>query len=173
MNRRFDRVLFWFLAAVVVVLAGCRTVPASEAPPDIRYGQDVCDQCKMIISEENAAAAYWTSSGEARRFDDIGGMLLHHLEREEEVAAFWVHDSYSGDWLRAEEATIVMNAGVETPMGFGLAAFADPARADALAYGGEAARVLSFAELLAGLDSGAIVLTPTRGQGHAMDMQQP
>lgn len=172
MNKLANSVLFlWLLAALA--LGACGAVPASAKPPDIRYGQDVCDQCRMIISEENTAAAYWTSNGEARRFDDIGGMFLYQREHDEAVAAYWVHDSISGDWLKAEAATFVLNAGLQTPMGFGLVAFADAAKADALAFGEEGARVLSFAELETGLDSGAIVLDPMRGHGHAMDVQAP
>ncbi len=103
----------------------------------------------MIISEEKFAAAYWTAGGEARRFDDIGGMLAYNTEHAEDVATYWVHDFGSGEWIRAEEANYVVDNDLMTPMGFGIAAFADEEQAHALAYGQEGVMIMPFTELLA------------------------
>ena len=62
----------------LLALAGCGGAADTTQPPEILYGQDVCDECDMIISEEKYAAAYWTEEGEARRFDDVGEMLVFH-----------------------------------------------------------------------------------------------
>jgi len=140
---------FILTALVLLLLAGCGQTENTEEPPKIVYGQDVCDRCGMIINEENFAAAYWTTGGEARRFDDIGGMMAYLVEEAEDVASYWVHDYASGEWIRAEESTFVLDRNLQTPMGFGIAAFADPAQAQALATGQEGAEVVSFAELQA------------------------
>ena len=94
---------------VLLFLAACGQQVDTEKPPKIIYGQDVCDRCGMIVNEENFAAAYWTKTGEARRFDDIGGMLAYMNEESEEVASYWVHDFASGEWIRAEEANADLN----------------------------------------------------------------
>ena len=132
---------------VMLLLIGCKQQNNTDAPPEILYGQDVCDRCGMIISEETMAAAYWTTSSEAYRFDDIGGMIAHQQENGDEIASWWVHDVNSAEWIRAEEAHFVMGAELMTPMGFGIVALADKDAADALAYGVEGAMVLDFASL--------------------------
>lgn len=139
---------FVLLAVVLLLLASCGQSVDTNAPPEIIYGQDVCDRCGMIISEEKFAAAYWTADGEARRFDDIGGMFASLAEKPEEVATYWVHDITSGEWIRAEEAYYVIDSDLMTPMGFGIAACAEEDQAHALAYNKENVMVMSFAEML-------------------------
>jgi copper chaperone NosL len=132
----------------LLLLVGCRQAANLEEPPEIAYGQDVCERCGMIISEEKFAAAYWTAGGEARRFDDIGGMIAYDTEESEDVASYWVHDFGTGEWMRAEEATYVLDTDLMTPMGFGIAAFADEEQARAQANGQENVTIMPFAALL-------------------------
>jgi copper chaperone NosL len=142
------------LALLFTALTACRSAVDLEQPPDIRYGEDVCDLCGMIISEARFAAGYITAEGETRRFDDIGNMVAYHLEMGEDVAVFWVHDYETADWLRADEATLAYVEGLITPMGSGLVAFADPdAAATAVAAGGE---MMSFDTLVAEAKSGNV-----------------
>jgi copper chaperone NosL len=112
-------------------------------PPDIRYGEDVCDECGMLIAEEGFAAAYRTADGTARRFDDIGNMLAYDARRREEVLVYWVHDYHTRAWLRAPNAFFVSSPDLITPMGHGLTAFGTQAGAEEFAArsGGE---ILSF-----------------------------
>lgn len=125
-------------AWIALLLAGCPDPGPGDGPPEVRYGVDPCDRCQMIISEERHAAAYVTTDGEARRFDDIGCLLEHRDASGEQVATVWLHDA-DGTWVKAGEATIVRAPDAITPMGSGLFAFRDPARARAFAAerGGE------------------------------------
>lgn len=136
------------LSVVLLLLVGCGQSVDTNVPPEIIYGQDVCDECGMIISEEKHAAAYWTTDGQARRFDDIGGMFASLADNPEDVATYWVHDITSGEWIRAEDAYFVKDSDLMTPMGFGIVACAEEDQAHALAYGKEDAMVMSFAEML-------------------------
>jgi len=137
-----------FVTLSLFLLSGCGQAADTDNPPEIAYGQDVCERCGMIISEEKFAAAYWTEGGEARRFDDIGGMLAYISEESEDVASYWVHDFANGEWIRAEEAYYVLDSQLMTPMGFGIAAFADEEQAQALAHGQEGIMIMPFAKLL-------------------------
>lgn len=141
-------ILLFCLAAVLLVACGSEV--DFDQPPDIVYGEDVCERCSMIINEARYAAAYVTEDGQAHRFDDIGGMLAHNREAAENVVVFWVHDFDTEEWLKADEAHYVKGDHI-TPMGFGIIAFAgrDRAKAWAAEQGG---MIMPFAELV---DQGA------------------
>ncbi len=123
------------LVLISIVASACASQADASGPPEIVYGRDLCVECGMLITEERFAAAY-RFENEARRFDDIGGMLLHGTETQELPAAAgdaWVHDWESRAWLSAEDAWYVIAEGLVTPMGYGIVAFADRAAADAYA----------------------------------------
>jgi copper chaperone NosL len=149
-------------ALLIAAVAACGGGENLAGPPEVLYGQDVCDNCNMIISEENFAAAYWTAGGQARRFDDLGEMLSYMHDNPEEIASTWVHDVNSAEWLRAEEAWFVMNAGLMTPMGTGVVALAAEEDARALAFNQEGAMVMNYADLMAKLAAGELMI----GMGH-------
>lgn len=140
-----------------LALAACGGGVDTSQPPEILYGQDVCDECDMIISEEKYAAAYWTESGEARRFDDVGEMLVYMAANPEARASVWVHDVNSAAWLPADGAWFVMNSGLRTPMGTGIAVLADEQAARALAFDQPEAMVMTFAEIVAAAEAGELV----------------
>ncbi len=114
----------------VFFLAACGGGADLENPPEIRYGEDICEQCGMIISEARYAAAYVTTAGDARLFDDVGGMLVYDVQNQEDVHIYWVHDFNTEKWIRADTAVYVLNNDLATPMGWGLAAFANAADAE-------------------------------------------
>jgi copper chaperone NosL len=141
------------LIALILVLAGCGGPKVTaETPPEIRYGEDVCVRCGMIISDERYAAGLVveTEPGrfEHRIFDDIGGMFLHAAEHgdNESIVRYFVHDYHSLAWIDAQKASFVSSQSMLTPMGFGLTAFDDAAAAQFVAdeWDGE---VLTFAQV--------------------------
>jgi len=142
-----------FLLASVLLIAGFVLTTCSPssgggepAPPDIAYRQDICEACGMIIGEAKFAAATLLTNGETRKFDDIGDMFVYHMDHpDQQVQAWFVHDYSTEKWARAEKAFFVMSDSIATPMGHGLAAFADPVEAEAFAaqVGG---RALDFDE---------------------------
>ncbi len=141
-------------AAVAGVLAACSQPGGDVQPPEIVYGQDMCDECGMLISEPKFAAALVLEDGTPVKFDDLGE-LLHYQSRhpDAEVKAWFVHDYHTEAWVNAEAAYFVVVEGFATPMGFGIAAF--EAQADAEAFAEEqGGRVMTFAELLADPPSG-------------------
>lgn len=83
----------------------------------------------MIINEARYAASYVLTDGTVRLFDDVGGMLVHDVENQEDVHIYWAHDFNTEKWIKADEAFYVLNDGLASPMGWGLAAFVN--RADA------------------------------------------
>jgi copper chaperone NosL len=113
------------------ILAGCRS--SDENLPDIRYGEEACVRCRMIINEKRFAAVYRTESGTLKKFDDLGCAVLHLEADKRPVKQFWVHD-YEGDaWLDTKAAVFVHSTGISTPMGYGIVTLATHEGAAALA----------------------------------------
>lgn len=113
-----------------LLLTACAPASSEPTPPEIAYGQDVCDACGMIIGDARYAAATLLEDGQTHKFDDIGDMVVYHMDRpDQQVAAWFVHDYESEAWIRGEAAFYVMSSEVDTPMGHGVAAF--EAEADA------------------------------------------
>lgn len=128
-----------FLLLVILVLAACAQGAAELKPPEIRYGETTCTDCNMIISDERFAAAYAYEVGTGRYqsavFDDIGDMLRYAGEHPEQtIAARYVHDYESKEWIDAVAASYVVSQDIATPMASGIAAFSTADRAEALAY---------------------------------------
>lgn len=119
---------------IFVSLVGCAQSKAEIQPPEIFYGQDVCDECSMIISDAKFAAATIDLKGNAHKFDDIGGMLVYHMDHpESQVRAYFVHDYNTQAWLRGETALYVRSPQIQSPMNDGIAAFADQTSAETYA----------------------------------------
>ena len=149
MNRFVRASAFWLAAILLLTVTACGGAANAEpTPPTTHYGEDICEFCGMIISEERHAAAYVADDGHGHVFDDIGDMVQLHLQEQDEVVAFFVHDYQDGAWIRAETAHYVRSDGVTTPMFSGLAAFASSEQAEALADELQG-QVLSFDEVLA------------------------
>lgn len=129
--------LLLFLA-LALLAAGCAQGTAEIKPPEIRYGEDVCAECKMIISDPRFAAAYTYEVSPGRYenalFDDIGDMLIYADKHPEHtVVAWWVHDYDSKEWLDGQQAVYVFSHNLQTPMAQGTAAFASLEAAQRLA----------------------------------------
>ncbi len=123
-----------FILALVFGLVGCGQSANDIGAPEIFYGQDVCDECSMIISDARFATATIDLNGNVHKFDDIGGMLVYHMDHpESQVKAYFVHDYNTQTWLRGETAIYVRSPQIQSPMNDGIAAFAEQAAAEAFA----------------------------------------
>jgi len=106
-------------------LAACRD-KIDTGPRTVHYGEEVCERCKMIISDKRFAAQYITVKGEAEKFDDIGcmiGDLKEAGERGESPLAVYIADFGTGEWLDAGKALYIENSELKSPMGYNIAAF--------------------------------------------------
>ncbi len=138
--------------AAALLLAGCAARDPS-APPRIAYGEHACARCGMLTADARFASAAVEPDGAAHVYDDIGCLLEVWRSGALTGMRLWVHDHESMAWIRAEAATFVLAPGIESPMGFGLAAFAGPE--DAVAFAAQAgARSLSWLELVSSPPTG-------------------
>ncbi len=142
MKKPFLRHLIFLLS--LVLWAACGKGQSEVKPPEIRYGETECFQCRMIISDARFAAGYTYVVSEGRYenvpFDDIGDMLMYVDEHpEHQIVDFWVHDLTTEEWIRAQDAFYIFSQHLETPMAFGTAALDTREKAEKLAaeYHGE------------------------------------
>ncbi len=120
------------LMLVFTGIAGCGEPPTLDAPV-VNWGQDVCVDCGMILSDERYAAAVVTIEQGERQvhlFDDVGEMVTSR-RKFADPSKRWVRDAQARQWIDAESAFYVRSTQLHTPMGFGVAAFADAAHAQA------------------------------------------
>jgi len=119
---------------MLVLLAVCLTTscaPAAEdpAPPHdtpptaaapIRYGEQACDACVMVIGAPAYAAQAMTADGRVLSFDDPGCLVLEVVMGRLEPARSRFRHADEDRWLALDEVAFVRREG--TPMDFGYAA---------------------------------------------------
>ncbi len=117
---------------IVALLTACQQ--SRIEPVDIADG-DMCSHCRMAISERRFAVEFWNKDSVLLKFDDAGCMLnyIRKQNLRADVLAAFVIDYEARRWLKAETAFYVQSAGIKSPMGGGIIAFGDKARAEAAA----------------------------------------
>ena len=110
---------------IAVVAAGVACGPPSPRP--IRYGHELCQYCRMTITDPRFAAQLVTRTGRVFSFDDIGGLVAFMNEGKippAEVHSTWVHSfTHPELQLDATTARFLRSDRLRTPMGSQLAAF--------------------------------------------------
>ena len=109
------------------------TAGASTGPEPIAHGKDACARCRMHIGEAGFAGQMRTVKGELTSYDDIGCLLIAMWKQHREVPGVFVETYDSHRMMSLLEASLVIDSGVRTPMGYGIIAFEHPATAEAFA----------------------------------------
>lgn len=96
----------------------------SHEHKEIHWDRDMCDRCKMVISERNYAAQVVNpQNGNIYKFDDLGCVVLWFKEENitwKDSAKIWVADVKTSKWLDARVISYdTMNV---TPMAYGFGA---------------------------------------------------
>ena len=118
------RKLFW-LVALLVAFVGCEKRDYTKEPATMHWDRDMCERCKMAISERKFAVEGIDQKGKVHKFDDIGCLILwQKLERPDiRFVKIWIKDAKTGEWIDAKKACYT--TGAITPMGYGFAAHKD------------------------------------------------
>lgn len=116
---------------ILLAIASCSSDNEFK-PVDINYGEDICERCKMIISEERFSSQLILNNGEHHSFDDIGGMILYLSENNINPAAIkiYVKDFKTNKWLNSDNAVYINVENIKTPMNYGIIAVSDRDSAD-------------------------------------------
>ncbi len=111
-------------AALAGPLGACGS--SSAGPEPVRWGQENCAYCGMIIDDPHFAAELRDGpGGKLWKFDDIGCAAMFLSQRKwaaDPHAEFWAGDSEHGTWLDGRQAWFI--GGEKTPMNYGFGAVA-------------------------------------------------
>ena len=112
--------ILWLL----IIFSGCEKKDWRE-PVKMHWDRDMCERCKMAISERKyAVEAIDPKTHKHYKFDDIGCAILWFKEEKnlnENEMIIWVKDAKAGDWIDARKA--YYSTDKLTPMGYGFTAF--------------------------------------------------
>ncbi len=103
-----------FLLILAAGAVGC-----AAGIPVLRYGVDVCDFCRMTISDPEFAALAETAKGRAARFDSIECLARWIEEQEEFPRNTWVTDFATPSVMLATNEARFYRAAVRSSMGQG------------------------------------------------------
>jgi len=115
----FRAILF---LALTLLFGACEKRDYTKTPPPIHWDRDMCERCKMAISDRKFAVMAVDSQNRVYRFDDIGCLVLwQKLERPDvNLTKIWITDAKTGEWIDAKKACY--KEGFITPMGYGFGA---------------------------------------------------
>ena len=110
--------LLFFILSIV----GCEKKDFTKEPAVMHWDRDMCERCKMAISERKFAVEAVDEKGKVYKFDDIGCLILWHKHEHPEIKfkKIWITDAKTGKWIDAKEAFYTTDS--NTPMGYGFAA---------------------------------------------------
>lgn len=123
-------------------MAGCRS-EADSGPPSVRYGDSICAECGMIVSDERFATSTVIEGDrgdEPLIFDDFNCQMIFESKHGDLVVVDrWSHDYNSREWLTMSQAWFVKSDQLHTPMASNIAAFSTKDQAESIAdpLGGE------------------------------------
>lgn len=120
------QIVFILLLTCCLALVSCADEPTLD-PPEVRWGQDVCAECGMILSDDRyAAAVVAIYDGERHEYlyDDLGEMLAHPPDTKGSTRQ-WARDMQTREWINTSTAHFVRSRLLHTPMGYGVVAFAN------------------------------------------------
>lgn len=125
-------------------------ISCSPSPEPIDYGNDICDFCKMNITDNKYAAELVTSKGKVYKFDSIECLFqLKEMEFkvDDEIHSEWVNDfSNPGELIDLRKAFFLKSYVFRSPMGMNVLSVSSEEKLNEIKsqYGGE---VLTYNEV--------------------------
>jgi len=115
---------------VLALVAAAALSACSKGPEPIRWGIDMCDQCRMILGDKRFAAEL--VADRVYKFDGVDELARFRAAHPEKKGAMLVTDGDSGNLIPAEKAVYLSSPDLTAPMGGHVMSFAS--RQEALAF---------------------------------------
>ncbi len=118
------KLLLLLVVTIGLFFSGCEKKKIGGVEK-IHWDRDMCERCKMAISERKYAFEIVNpKNGKTYKFDDIGCAVLWMDEEKipwKNKAILWITDAKTGKWINARTAYYTDDS--ITPMAYGLAAY--------------------------------------------------
>ena len=117
------KLLFLVLFSLLFISCSDENRPI-EGMKKVHWDRDMCERCKMIVSERKFAVQIVDEHHKSHMFDDIGCAILWFEEENLtwlDKAKIWINDAHTGDWIDARKS--IFAVGNLTPMGYGVSAY--------------------------------------------------
>lgn len=118
-------ILILALAIAMPAAASAKKLPA----PVTVQEKTPCAECGMYIQGEGLrfASEIILDDGKVKYFCDLGDLFVFYEvhRNKERIAAIYVKDYLSGEWVEGRGAAYLSGAKVTTPMRYGILAFKD------------------------------------------------
>jgi len=113
---------FLLILLLLVISPGCKS-----EPEPINYGQDECDFCRMLITDNRYGCELVTDKGKVFKFDEIGCMIEYAMVENligDANQKFLVTDFAAPEaFITANDGFYVHNENFRSPMGLNVMAF--------------------------------------------------
>jgi copper chaperone NosL len=129
-------------AMLILLLASCNT-----KPQPFETGKDVCNFCKMTITDTRFGGELVTKKGKIYKFDDLHCMA-EYLNTDKETAfshSLTIDFEKPNTFLETSKANFIISPDLKSPMGSNAAAFQTRESAKTI---GKSSEVLTWAQLL-------------------------
>lgn len=114
-----------FLFFTIFFISCSDSTSTSNDIKEIHWDRDMCDRCKMVISEKKFAVQVTNPHTQKTfLFDDFGCAISWFKEENQtwlKEAKIWINDAHNGLFIDAKEA-IYTKENI-TPMGYGFSAY--------------------------------------------------
>lgn len=135
---------------ITILFAALLLASCSPKPEPIDYGNDVCDFCKMNITDNKYAAELVTSKGKVYKFDSIECLFQFkdlEFKSDDEIHSELVNDfSNPGELIDLKKAFFLKSEVFRSPMGMNVLSVSSEEKLNEIKsqHGGE---VLTYSEV--------------------------
>jgi copper chaperone NosL len=114
-------------AAILLTLIPSCGRTDSDGPPSIMFGDSICHECGMIISDDRFATSTIIVNDRGHQpllFDDFNCQIIYeHKITELEIVNRWSHEYLQSKWIETRTGWFVHSEQIRSPMASGLAIF--------------------------------------------------
>ena len=126
-NLLFSSFFIFITIFITIFNNGCEDKSNNKGLHKIHWDRDMCELCKMVISERHYAVQILNpENNRSYMFDDLGCAILWFKDEKiewEKDAIIYISDSIDGKFIDAK--TAFYDSGSRTPMDYGFGAYKD------------------------------------------------